>query len=360
MSLNTVSNTVFMALIRQTSPHTLGINSTNHIMRMVLLALLPALFAQTLFFGIGPLVQVALCSLVALATEVIMLLLRKKPLTFYVQDGSALVTAWLLAMAIPATAPWWIAAIGVSFAITLGKHVYGGMGHNLFNPAMLGYVLLLTSFPLEMSTWLTPHNLNLPSPNTLQILSAIFNSHTVDGWSMATPLELVRDNHDKSIKDLWFSEPRLWSVASRDAVVISIAYIMGGCFLIWKKIINWQAPLGMLVGTLVMGLCFWNGAGPTSNGSPLFHLFSGATMMGAFFIITDPVTGATSNTGRLLFGFGVGIITLVIRIWGGYPDGIAFATLLMNMAAPALDYWTQPRTYGHPKANQGMVNRNEY
>ncbi len=329
-------------------------------MRMVLLALLPALFAQTLFFGVGTLIQVALCSLVALATEAIILLLRKKSLAFYLQDCSALVTAWLLAMAIPATAPWWLAVIGVSFAITLGKHVYGGMGHNLFNPAMLGYVLLLTSFPLEMSTWPTPHNLNLPSLDTLQILSAIFIDHGIDGWATATPLELVRDNGDKAIKDLWLSEPRLWNVASRDTIVINIAFVMGGGFLIWNKIINWQAPLGMLAGMVLMGLCFWNGAGPTSNGSPLFHLFSGATMMGAFFIITDPVTGATSNTGRLLFGFGVGIITLVIRFWGGYPDGIAFATLLMNMTAPMLDYWTQPRTYGHPKANQGMVNRNEY
>ena len=343
-----------MALIRQTSPHILGKNSTGQVMQLVLIALMPTLLVQIYFFGVGPLAQMVWCSVIALTTEAIILLLRHRPPAFYLKDNSALVTGWLIALAIPPTAPWWLPLIGVSFAIGFGKQIYGGIGNNPFNPAMLGYVLLLISFPLEMTSWLTPVGLEQPSAALLDSLDMILMDASVDGWTMATPLDLVRENSSLTLKELWQKQPRLSGVSSVDTFCINLAFLAGGLFMLWRKVITWHAPVAMLAGIGAMALIFWNGVGSQSNGSPLFHLFSGATMMGAFFIVTDPVSGATSKTGRLLFGFGVGIITYLIRAWGGYPDGVAFATLLMNMAAPTIDYWTTPRTYGHTKANRGM------
>jgi electron transport complex protein RnfD len=135
---------------------------------------------------------------------------------------------------------------------------------------------------------------------------------------------------------------------------VNAAFLLGGLFLLHKRLISWHAPLGMLVALSVMSLLFWNGSGSDSNGSPLFHLFTGATMLGAFFIVTDPVSGATSNLGRVIFGAGVGILVYIIRTWGGYPDGVAFAVLLMNLCAPTIDYYSRPRTYGHSKPERGF------
>ncbi len=344
-----------MALVRQTSPHTLGKNSSNHIMRLVLIALVPALATQIVFFGWGVLVNLLWCSVVALGTEALVLALRKRPLEFYLKDGSALVTAGLIAMAIPPGSPWWMSLIGVSFAIVFGKQLYGGMGYNPFNPAMLGYVLLLISFPLEMTSWMAPQGAGITAPGLGDSLSAIFGGSNIDAWTMATPLDLVRENKSLTISELWAANPQLSGMTGLGWMWVNIAFLLGGLFLIQQKVINWHAPVGMLAALVVMSLLFWNGSGSASHGSPIFHLLSGATMMGAFFIATDPVSGATSVKGRLIFGAGVGVITYIIRAWGGYPDGVAFATLLMNMAAPAIDYWTQPRTYGHRKPNRGMA-----
>ncbi len=344
-----------MALIRQTSPHTLGQNRTSQIMKLVLVALIPALIAQTWFFGWGTLINVFWSSAIALGTEALILSLRKRSLSFYLKDYSALVTAWLLAMAMPATAPWWLTLIGVSFAIVFGKQLYGGMGYNPFNPAMLGYVLLLISFPKEMSSWVAPLGSGISSPAFPDSLSMIFAGASFDGWTMATPLDIVRENHSLTTSELWHKYPQLSGVSGLGWFWINLGFLAGGLYLLKEKVISWQAPVGMLSALVILSLLFWNGTGSESNGSPVFHLLSGATMMGAFFIVTDPVSGATSARGRLLFGFGAGIITYVIRAWGGYPDGVAFATLLMNMSAPAIDYWTQPRTYGHRKPKRGMT-----
>ncbi|WP_281648500.1 electron transport complex subunit RsxD [Parendozoicomonas sp. Alg238-R29] len=344
-----------MALIRQTSPHTLGQNQTNNIMRLVMMALVPALAVQVGFFGWGALINLIWCSLVALGSEALVLILRKRPLAFYLKDGSALVTAWLLAMAIPPGSPWWLSLMGVSFAIVFGKQLYGGMGQNPFNPAMLAYVLLLISFPLEMTSWFAPQGAGLEITGFTDSLQAIFADHAIDGWTMATPLDVVRENKSLTIAELWLEKPQLSGMTGTGWFWINLAFLAGGLFLLKQKVISWHAPVGMLAGLGIMSLLFWNGTGSESHGSPIFHLFSGAAMMGAFFIVTDPVSGATSNKGRLLFGLGVGVITYIIRAWGGYPDGVAFATLLMNMAAPAIDYWTQPRTYGHRKPKRGMA-----
>lgn len=349
-----------MALIRQSSPHSLGANQTPKMMLWVLAACLPGLCALTLFFGWGTLINLIWCSLVALITEATVTAIRKRPLAFYLQDGSALVTAGLLALALPPFSPWWLTLTGTVFAIAIGKQLYGGMGYNPFNPAMLGYVLLLISFPQEMTSWPPPVSIEgHPAITGLgEAINAIFtpnNALVVDGWTLATPLDIVRENHQLTMTELWDSQPQLQGVAGIGWLWVNVAFLIGGLFLLYRKIITWHAPVGMLIGLEVMSLLFWGGSGSESNGSPLFHLLSGATMLGTFFIITDPVSGATSTKGRFIFGLGAGFITYVIRAWCGYPDGVAFATLLMNIVAPTIDYYTQPRTYGHKKPKRGLA-----
>lgn len=342
---------------RETSPHTLGQSSTQRIMSLVIMATIPGLITQTVFFGWGTLINVLWCSLIALGCEAAMVSLRKRSVSFYLSDCSALVTGLLLGLALPSFTPWWLSLVAVSFGMVIGKHLYGGLGQNPFNPAMLGYVLVLISFPQEMTSWLPPLGLEGHNNSLTDALFTIFplgQGVNVDAISMATPLDVLRENKSLSINKLWEANPIFDGVAGRGWMWVNLAYLVGGVFLIWRKIFAWHAPMGMLVAIAVMATLFWSGTGSDSHGSPLFHLLSGATMLGAFFIITDPVSGTTSNCGRLIFGAGVGIMVYVIRAWGGYPDGVAFATLLMNMAAPTIDYYTQPRTYGHRKANKGL------
>lgn len=339
--------------VGQSSPHKLGLNSTQRVMSLLILATLPGLLAQTVFFGWGTLVNVLWCVLIALGCEALVLTLRRRSVRFCLSDCSAAVAGVLLGLALPPFAPWWLSLVAVSFAVIIGKHLYGGLGQNPFNPAMLGYVLVLISFPQEMTAWLAPLGLEGHNNSLGDALLAIFGSG-VDAVSMATPLDVLKENSSLTISELWQANPIFDGMAGRGWLWVNLAYLAGGLFLLWRKVFTWHAPVGMLAAITIMATLFWQGSGSDSHGSPVFHLLSGATMLGAFFIITDPVSGATSNRGRLIFGAGVGIIVYVIRAWGGYPDGVAFATLLMNMAAPTIDYYTQPRTYGHQRASKGL------
>ncbi|KES21583.1 MULTISPECIES: RnfABCDGE type electron transport complex subunit D [Pseudomonas] len=341
-----------MALPRFSSPHATGANRTQKVMLQVLAALAPGALALIALYGVGTLFNLLWCSAVALGTEALMLHLRKRPLAVFLKDGSALVTAVLLALALPPYAPWWLSLLASAFALVFGKHLYGGLGQNPFNPAMLGYVVVLVSFPLEMTRW--------PSPDAglglVDGLSRILGlgAPPPDAWAGATALDVLKNNHSLTIDELVTQSAAFGHVGGRGVELVNLAFLAGGLFLLWRKLFTWHAPVGMLGGLFVMSLLFWNGSGSDSHGSPLFHLFSGAAMLGAFFIVTDPVSGATSNRGRLVFGLGVGIVTYVIRAWGGYPDGVAFAVLLMNLAAPTIDYYTRPRTYGHKKPKRGF------
>lgn len=341
-----------MALPRFSSPHATGANRTQKVMLQVLAALVPGALALIALYGVGTLFNLLWCSAVALGTEALMLHLRKRPLAVFLKDGSALVTAVLLALALPPYAPWWLSLLATAFALVFGKHLYGGLGQNPFNPAMLGYVVVLVSFPLEMTRW--------PSPDAglglVDGLSRILGlgAPPPDAWAGATALDVLKNNHSLTIDELVAQSTAFGHVGGRGVELVNLAFLAGGLFLLWRKLFTWHAPVGMLGGLFVMSLLFWNGSGSDSHGSPLFHLFSGAAMLGAFFIVTDPVSGATSNRGRLVFGLGVGIVTYVIRAWGGYPDGVAFAVLLMNLAAPTIDYYTRPRTYGHKKPKRGF------
>lgn len=339
-----------MALPRITSPHATGNQRTQRVMLQVLLATVPAVLVLTWLFGIGTLVNLLWASLVALGCEAAILAMRKRPIAFYLKDGSALVTAVLLALALPPYAPWWLTLIAVGFAIIFGKQLYGGLGQNPFNPAMLGYVVVLISFPLPMTTWPAPHSVGM-----LAGIEHIWGLASLpDGWSQATALDSLKLNKSLTVDELWVQNQAFGRFGGQGVEWVNLAFLLGGLYLLKQKLISWHAPVGMLAALAVMSLLFWNGSGSDSNGSPLFHLLSGATMLGAFFIVTDPVSGATSQLGRIIFGAGVGVLVYIIRTWGGYPDGMAFAVLLMNLTAPTIDYYSRPRTYGHRKAERGF------
>jgi len=343
-----------MALLTVSSPHASGPLKTAQLMQWVLLATVPGIVALSNFFGWGTVINVAWACLVALVAEALVLRLRGRPVGFYLRDCSALVTAVLLAIALPPYAPWWLIATGVGFAIIIAKHLYGGMGYNPFNPAMVGYVVLLISFPVDMTTWTAPRGL-LPGglPSLADSLAALFvgreavAAFAIDGMTMATPLDIMKQNSSLLIEDLWASQAQFGRWAGRGWEWVNLGFLTGGILLLYRRIFTWHAPVSMLLALALMAALFYDGGSSNSGGSPIFHLLSGATMLGAFFIVTDPVTSAVSNKGRIIYGASIGVLLYIIRVWGNYPDAIAFAVLLMNFAAPLLDYYSKPRTYGH-------------
>ncbi len=353
-----------MAFWIASSPHNHNQTKTPSLMRLVIYAALPGVLAQWYFFGWGNLIHIGLAMITAIICEFTVLSLRKKPISHELFDGSALLTALLLGICLPALAPWWISVIGTIFAIVIVKQLYGGLGHNPFNPAMAGYVMLLVSFPLQMTLWQPPLTLVAVDLNFTNTLTTILTGFTVEGYSveqvrtsidgitMATPLDTLKTNTGlgltvlESIKSPIFGENLAlgWEW-------VNAGFLLGGLFLITKKAIAWQTPISFLFSVFICSFIGYS-INPDSSASTMFHWFSGATMLGAFFILTDPVTGATSNKGRLIVGLLAGLLVYLIRTAGGYPDGVAFAILLSNMSAPLIDQYTRPRTYGHLKGDK--------
>jgi H+/Na+-translocating ferredoxin:NAD+ oxidoreductase subunit D len=343
-----------MPLSRLSSPFLSGTNRVTLQMLQLLLALVPAIIAIVYFFGPSVLITIVLAVVVALLTETLMLTLRNRPLKPFLTDGSAIVTAVLLAIALPPLAPWWLTTIGVLFAIIFAKHLYGGLGYNPFNPAMVAYVLLLISFPLEMTTWLpvstlSEHPLNLASAFNVIFSGQLQSGMGIDTISGATPLDAMKTQIGLlQTPTQIINQPLFGLFGGKGWEWINIWFAIGGIFLIYHRVISWHIPVAMLAGLTTISFITWLIA-PEATGSPVFHLLSGGTMIGAFFIATDPITAATTIKGKLVFGAGVGLLTYIIRVWGGYPDGIAFAVLLMNMLVPLIDYYTQPKVYGSLK-----------
>lgn len=343
-------------MLRVTSPHTHSTRSTGQLMRLVVFATLPGLVAMTLAFGWGSLFNVLLASASALAFEALVMKLRGRPVLFYLRDCSALVTGVLLGLALPPYCPWWLVVTGSGIAIILAKQLYGGMGYNPFNPAMVGYVVLLISFPVEMTQWAAPAA-TLAEGQSLMGLAEGFKQIVagvpVDGYTAATPLDVMKQNSGQTMADLYASDPTLsagW-LAGAGWEWVNLGFLLGGAFLLYQRVFTWHAPVAMLIALTVMSVLFFDGSS-ASNGSPVFHLLSGATMFGAFFIVTDPVSSAVSVRGRLVYGALIGVLLYVMRAWSNYPDAVAFAVLLANFAAPFIDYYTLPRTYGHTKARR--------
>jgi len=336
-----------VSLLVATSPHAHGPLSTSEVMRTVLLATVPGVAALVYYFGVGVLLNLALGAVTALACEGLALRLRGRAPLPYLKDYSALVTSTLLAIALPPYAPWWLVVLGVSFSVLIAKHLYGGLGYNPFNPAMVGYVVLLISFPLPMTQWAAPRDLVAlaaeGSADTFLAFSA------VDGVTMATPLDLLRRNDTLALSEMVATNPQFGIVGGVGWEAVNAAFLLGGLWMLYRGVFTWHAPVAMLTALGACAALFYAGGGPTSGGSPLLHLFSGATMFGAFFIITDPVSSAVSNRGRLIFGALIGILVYTIRVRGQYPDAVAFAVLIANFAAPFIDNYTQPRVYGDSK-----------
>ena len=313
--------------------------NTSNIMLLVLAALVPGIAVYS--YVISPIVVIN--ALVAMFSAVVFELLAVKlrgargwPA---VQDGSITVAAVLLALAVPPGLPFWQLLVGVFIMVMLGKQVYGGLGNNPFNPAMVGYAALMISFPQNMTLWFAPGELH--SAGFASLIEAklgmgqtdIGSNKVWDGVTAATPLEQVRVWRLQSLDDNGNSTALSLAFSASGWLWINLAFLLGGLFLLYKKVIQWHIPVAVVTSFTLLTLLLGQSQIPLSQ-----LVFSGALILGAFFIATDPVTAAASNRGRLIFGSGVGALTFTIREFGGYPEGIAFAILLMNLCVPLIDY----------------------
>jgi Na+-translocating ferredoxin:NAD+ oxidoreductase subunit D len=322
--------------------------SVQSVMLKVLVALLPGIAAYVWFFGAAILVQIVLASLSALAGEAIMLKLRDKPMVLFLSDGSALVTAWLIALTFPPIVPWWLMVTATLVAIVVAKHLYGGLGQNPFNPAMVAFCVMIVAYPQLMSQWPAVGSTNFSTQ-----MMAIFGERQLDAVVMATPLDALRTSLHTAearttVSSVFGSGATFGTVGGKGWEWIAVAYLLGGLWLIQQRVISWRTPAAFLIALSVIA----GGASiidPDKFAGPLFHIFTGGAMLAAFFIVTDPVSGASTPRGILIFAAGVAALTWIIRVFGAYPDGVAFATLLMNICVPIIDMATQPPVFGYKK-----------
>ena len=321
--------------------------SVSKVMTEVCLALLPAIAVYSWLVTPAILAQLVIATLAALLAEAAMLRVQGRPVGIFLTDGSAVVTAWLIALTFPPLAPWWLVATGTVFAIVVAKHLYGGLGQNPFNPAMVAFAACIVSFPALMSQWPTA-GLQLGFGEQLQVILGL--APRVDALSGATPLDALKtalklSEDSVSVAQLLANQEIYGNFAGRGWEWVAAAYLLGGLWLWQRKLITWHAPFAFLAGfTLIAGaLWLYN---PAQFANPLFHLLSGGTMIGAFFIVTDPVSGCTTPRSKLIFGASAGLLAYIIRVFGGYPDGVAFAVLLLNLCAPVIDLLTQPAIFG--------------
>jgi H+/Na+-translocating ferredoxin:NAD+ oxidoreductase subunit D len=345
-----------MEFSRREAPYLAPRADVASMMLHVLVALVPAALAHVWYFGPGFIFNLIIAAIFCVGGEALMVQARGRDPETALTDYSVLVTAALLAFALPSLTPWWVTATGALFAVVVAKHLYGGIGFNIFNPAMAGYVVILVAYPMEVNLWVAPRmgdidyiHLTLLQTMKYTLTGGLPDALSFDAISRATPLDAMQSG----LRNLrTFAEvrtnPMMGDFGGRGWEWIGNAVAVGGFWLLVKKVIRWQIPTGVFAGLLIpAGLMYI--IAPGSNASPGFHLFSGATILCAFFIATDPVSAATSARGRFVYGVGIGVLIYCIRKWGSYADGVAFAVLLMNMATPAIDYLTRPRIVGHPR-----------
>ncbi|PKP22779.1 MAG: Na+-transporting NADH:ubiquinone oxidoreductase subunit D [Bacteroidetes bacterium HGW-Bacteroidetes-21] len=323
------------------SPHVHGGNSVKKIMYGVVIAMLPALAVSLFYFGLGALqitlVAVAACVLFEWLIQKYMLKVQPS-----VTDGSAIVTGILLAFNLPSNLPIWMVLIGALVAIGVGKMSFGGLGNNPFNPALVGRVFLLISFPVDMTSW--------PSPvvNRLALL---------DAQTGATPLAIIKEGLKKGepISDLMNQVPDLWhlflgNMGGSLGEISAFAIAIGGIYMLMKKIITWHIPVSVL-GSVAIFTGILHIVAPEQYADPIFHLLAGGIMLGAIFMATDMVTSPMTRTGQIIFGVGIGVITVLIRVFGAYPEGVSFAILIMNAFVPLIDKGFKPKRFGEVKKN---------
>lgn len=347
------------------SPLQTGKQTVADIMMLVLLALTPGIAVATWFFGFGILLNILVAAVTAVGLEAAILRLRGMDIPIHLRDNSALLTAVLFGIAVPPGSPYWLVITGIFFAIVVAKHLYGGLGQNPFNPAMCGYALLLLAFPLQMTTWHIPNEIVSGGPQILRpfswaglqqsfILSFPFLSSNsqqlIDGLALATPLIEFKMAAQNAILQAWNSDLPLFAPESKTGwELMNMAYLGGGLLLLYKRIISWHIPVSILLTIGVISILFYAPGSSAVYGTPYLHLFGSATMIAAFFIATDPVSAATSNRAKIIYGILIGTAIYSIRVWGSYLDSVALAVLFGNFCAPLLDYYLRPRIYGRTK-----------
>lgn len=343
------------------APHAHDRSSVTRVMAHVCLALIPVTFMGLYLFGWPALFLLLVTCAAALLTEVICLAVAGQP-WYRVLDGSALLTGWLLALSLPPWAPWWIGAGGAIFGIALGKHIYGGVGQNLFNPAMLARVALLIAFPLQMTSWILPQSFGSAlMPDFMQSLQiTFFGAQPVDGVTGATALGHMKTaftQHriaaDVLATDFSVQQALVGTTAGSMGETSEWLVLLGGVWLLALRIISWEAPISMVL-SLGMLAAIAHVLEPTHNAGALFHLSSGGILLGAVFIATDPVTSPATSRGRLVFGVGCGALTFVIRSFGSFPEAIAFSVLFMNALTPLIDRYVRPRAYGRTQRGKPL------
>lgn len=329
--------------------------SVSRTMGLVLAALVPATLFDLWLFGWPAFFMFVLTIGFCLFFEALCLTWANKPVKPALYDGSAVVTGWLLAMSLPPWSPWWISLLGAIFAICLAKHLFGGLGQNVFNPAMVARVALLVSFPLPMTSFVAPHPLfSHGSPGFIDSLVLTFTGKltSLDSVSAASALGFIKTELSRGIpvnesvnKATELMDLLIGAHPGSFGETSAILILAGGLFLLARRLISWHVPVAMMVTLFVLGTVF-NAVNPARFLDGMHHLLSGATFLGAFFIATDYVTSPVSKTGQIVFGIGCGLLTWIIRTFAGYPEGVAFAILLMNALTPLIDHHIRPRAFG--------------
>ncbi len=341
-------------------PYAHETSSISRLMLWVMLALLPVTGYGLYLFGWPAIFLFTVTVTSAVIAEAVSLWIGRRPVKLYLLDGSAILTGWLLALTLPPWAPWWVGVVGSLLAIVIGKQVFGGLGQNLFNPAMVARVALLISFPLPLTTFVAPHPLFIAgSPGLMDSLQITFgHAAQLDGVSSATLLGHIRTQLSQGIdlSKALVNQPSLtkllWgSTAGSMGETSALLIIAGGLLLLARRIISWQIPVAILA-TVALLATIMHMVDPLRYPDAAYHLLSGSLMLGAFFVATDLVTSPVTGKGQLLYAIGCGLLIYVIRTWSGFPEGVAFAVLLMNAVTPLIDYYLKPRVYGRTRRGE--------
>ncbi len=316
-------------LVISSSPHFQTTENIPRIMHTVIMALFPAMAVSIYLFGLRALLLQVVCLVTCLASEYAVQRIRKKPVRIY--DGSAAITGILLALTLPPGFSIFGAILGSLFAIVVGKMLFGGLGYNIFNPALIGRAFLQATYPVLITTWVRP--------------GAVINA--VDAVSAATPLALMKFGaHHTALGALFFG-----NVPGSLGETSALAILIGGLYLRYKGYINWKLPLGYLGSIAFFATIFWI-ANPAKYASPFFHIMAGGAMLGAWFMVTDMVTTPVTPVGQWIFAIGAGFLTIIIRLFGGLPEGVMYSILFMNAFVPLINRHTKPRVFGEVKAKK--------
>ncbi|MGC9772692.1 electron transport complex protein RnfD [Fervidobacterium changbaicum] len=321
-------------LLTSPAPHVRTQDSTRKVMIDVIIALVPAVIAGTFFFGLYALLLSIIGMVSAELVELFIMRVLRKDKSF-LPNGSAAVTGLLLALNLSVATPWWVLIIGVVFAIAIVKHAFGGLGQNIFNPALAARVFLLVSFPTAMTTWYRP--------------IASFTGWYTDAQTTATPLAILKlQGFSKVMADTNYLDLAFGNIGGCIGETSAVLLFIGFLYLVFRKRVKIVIPV-TYIGTVLLIASIFYAVNPERFGSPLFHMLAGGLMLGALFMATDMVTSPMTIKGQFIFGLGCGIVTMLIRYFGGYPEGVSLSILLMNSLVPIIDRHTQPRIFGRRK-----------